>query len=134
LIARDEALAELSKRAGLPPSTTDGRANPLPDVLSVRFVTAADPGAVEQVASSVKGWPAVDSVQVKLDWYRRIGAVARAGLAMLAAIGVATLVLIVLVLASAVRSQAGARRDETEVLRLGGRPARVILRARSAHS
>ncbi len=128
LIPRDEAFAELSKRAGLPSSAAEARANPLPDVLAVRFATAVSPAVVERAAASIRGWPGVDAVRVDLEWYRRIGAVARAALAVLAVIGGLTLVLVVLVLAAAVRSQATARRDETEVLRMVGAQASFIVR------
>lgn len=127
LIPRDQALADLSQRAGLPAPAGEGRTNPLPDVLSVRFATAIDPAAVERAAMSIRGWPGVDSVRVDLEWYRRAGAVARAALTVLFVIGGLMLVLVILVLATAVRSQAAARREETELLQMvGARPSFIV--------
>jgi cell division transport system permease protein len=128
LIPRDEAFRELSKRAGLPLSATEARANPLPDVLAVRFASGVEAALVERAAASIRSWPSVDAVRVDLEWYRRIAAVARAALAVLAVVGGLTLVLVVLVLASAVRSQVAGRREETEVLQMVGAQTSFIVR------
>jgi cell division protein FtsX len=128
LIPRDEAFNEISKRAGLPSSATEARANPLPDVLAVRFATVVEPALVERAAASIRSWPAVDAVRVDLEWYRRIAAVARAALSVLAVVGGLTLILVVLVLAAAVRSQAATRREETEVLQMVGAQTSFIVR------
>ena len=128
LIPRDEAFSELSRRAGLESSKTEARANPLPDVLAVRFATGVEPAVVERAAANIRGWPGVDAVRVDLEWYRRIAVVARAALAVLAVVGGLTLVLLVLVLAAAVRSQAAARREETEVLQMVGAQTSFIVR------
>jgi cell division transport system permease protein len=128
LIPRDEAFNEISKRAGLPSSATEARANPLPDVLAVRFATVVEPALVERAAASIRRWPAVDTVRVDLEWYRRIAAVARAALSVLAVVGGLTLILVVLVLAAAVRSQAAARREETDVLQMVGAQTSFIVR------
>jgi cell division transport system permease protein len=123
LIPRDQALAELSRRAGLA-SPADTRANPLPDVLVARFGMTTQPGVVERAAAAVKGWAGVDAVQSDIEWHRRLAAIGRALVAVLAAVGAMTLVLILLVLVTAAQSQVRLRQEETDLLQLvGARPS-----------
>lgn len=126
LIPRDQALAELSRRAGLA-GAADTRANPLPDVLVARFSLATQPGVVERAAAAVKGWAGVDAVQSDIEWHRRLLTLGRALVAVLAALGALAVVLIVLVLATAAQSQVRLRQEETTVLQLvGARPSFII--------
>lgn len=126
LVPRDQAFADLIRRAGLP-AATSSRANPLPDVLVARFETTIGPDAVEQSATAVRGWAKVDSVQLDLEWYRRAGAVARAVGLVLAVVAVLSLALIALVLVAAARVQAESRHAEAAVLRLAGaRPSFIV--------
>lgn len=126
LIPRDQALAELSRRAGLA-GAADARANPLPDVLVARFGLATPPDRIERAAAAVKGWAHVDAVQSDIAWHRRLAALGRAGVAVLAAVGALALVLILLVLVSAAQSQVRLRREETSVLQLvGARPSFIV--------
>jgi cell division transport system permease protein len=126
LIPRDQALAELSRRAGLA-GAADTRANPLPDVLVARFGMTTPSGAVERAAASVKSWAGVDAVQSDIEWHRRLVALGRALVAVLAAVGALALVLIILVLVTAAQSQVRLRQEETSVLQLvGARPSFII--------
>ncbi len=127
LIPRDQALAELSRRAGLA-SAADTRANPLPDVLVTRFSLATQPGVVERAAAAVKGWAGVDAVQSDIEWHRRLLALGRALVAVLAALGALAVVLIVLVLVTAAQSQVRLRQEETTVLQLVGARTSFIVR------
>jgi cell division transport system permease protein len=126
LIPRDQALAELSRRAGLA-GAADTRTNPLPDVLVARFNIRTQPGVVERAATAVKRWTGVDAVQSDIEWHRRLAAIGQALVAVLAAVGALILVLIILVLVTAAQSQVRLRHDETAVLQLvGARPSFIV--------
>jgi cell division transport system permease protein len=126
VIPRDQAFADLSKRAGLA-AAAGSRANPLPDVLVARYSVRTDPTVVERAAAAVKGWPNVDAVQTEIEWHRRLAAGGRALIAVVGAIGGLTLLLIVLVLVTATQSQIRLRQEETGVLRLvGARPSFIV--------
>jgi cell division transport system permease protein len=70
LIPRDEAFAELGRRAGI--ATGDGRANPLPDVLVARFALLGDAGRLARLAQEAQAWPGVDAVRADNDGYVRL--------------------------------------------------------------
>jgi len=126
LIPRDQAFADLIRRAGLP-ATTATRANPLPDVLVARFGTAIAPDVVEQSAAAIRGWARVESVQLDLEWYRRAVAMAKAAGSVLAVVSGLSVILIGLVLVAAGRVQAAARRSESAVqLLAGARPSFIV--------
>jgi cell division transport system permease protein len=127
LIARDQAFAELGRRSGFAAGAAP-RANPLPDVLVVRFATKVRPEVVERVAVSVRAWPGVESVRLDIEWFRRAIVLARAAGVVLGVVAGLTLALIALVLVAAVRLQAESRRDETAVLHLAGARRSFIVR------
>jgi cell division transport system permease protein len=126
LIPRDEAYAELARRAGLAPGTAP-RANPLPDVLVARFEATTDPDAVERSAESIRSWPLVDSVRLDLEWHRRATALVKGAGAVLIIVAGLSLLLVGLVLVAAARVQAESRYEETAVLLLAGaRPSFLV--------
>jgi cell division transport system permease protein len=126
LIPRDQAFAELIRRAGLPAATST-RANPLPDVLVARFGGTVEADAIEQSAAAIRGWARVDSVRLDLEWYRRAAAIAKAAGLVLAIVAGLSLALIALALVAAARGQAVSRQAESSVLLLAGaRPSFIV--------
>ncbi len=117
-LPRDAALADLNRRAGI--SSGAGGSNPLPDLVVVSLAPALDPGEVEHLATQMRKLARVDLVAIDTGWVRKLGAVARAGAAILGALGAAVLILVGLVLAGSTRLAARAQADELRVLRLVG--------------
>jgi cell division transport system permease protein len=127
LIPRDQAYAELSKRAGLA-TTPAVRSNPLPDVLVARFAVAAAPEAIERAATATRGWKGVDAVQSGADWHRRLTAMGRAAGRVLLVVGALAAALIALVLVLAAQGQVQRHSRETALLRLVGARTAFIVR------
>lgn len=127
LIPRDEAYADLSRRAGLAPGGAS-RANPLPDVLVARFGATTDPDSLDRSAEAIRSWPRVDTVRLDIEWYRRAAAIAKAAGVVLAIVVGLSLVLIGLALVAAARVQAESRRAESAVLLLAGARTSFIVR------
>jgi len=126
LIPRDEAYADLVRRAGLTPDAS-ARANPLPDVLVTRFSASVDPDTVERFAESIRSFALVDAVRLDVEWHRRANAVAKAAGIVLIIVASLSLLLVGLVLVAAARVQAESRREESAVLLLAGaRPSFVV--------
>ena len=74
------------------------RANPLPDVLTARLELPASEQSVDSVATTVKGWPLVDSVRSDLDWYRKVQGLGRLGITAVTVFGGLVLLLVTLML------------------------------------
>ncbi|MEG2155562.1 MAG: permease-like cell division protein FtsX [Burkholderiaceae bacterium] len=117
-LPRDAALADLNQRAGIHSGPT--AANALPDLVVVSLAPKLDAGAVEHLATQLRKLARVDLVAFDTGWVRKLGALARAGGAILGALGSAVAILIVLVLAGSTRLAAAANADELRVLRLVG--------------
>lgn len=127
LIPRDQAYAELSKRAGLA-ATPAVRSNPLPDVLVARFAVATEPEVIERAATATRSWSGVDAVQSGADWHRRLTAIGRAAGRILLVVGVLATALIALVLVIAAQGQVQHHSRETALLRLVGARTAFIVR------
>jgi cell division transport system permease protein len=126
LIPRDQAYAELSKRAGLA-ATPAMRSNPLPDVLVARFAVATAPDVIERGATATRAWTGVDAVQSGADWHRRLTAMGRAAGRILLVIGALATALIALVLVIAAQGQVQHHSRETALLRrVGARTAFIV--------
>lgn len=98
LVPRDEAWAQLQKRAAGAKTAAEFGANPLPDVLIAQFASRIDPSVVEAGAAALRRQPRVESVQADLDWYRRYFSLTKVALAAFGAVAIAvTLLLAVLV-------------------------------------
>jgi len=124
LIPRDQAYAELVRRSGI---AAGDRANPLPDVLIVRFGWTWDPTAIERAAAAARQWPGVDAVQADLQWYRRVIAGGNAVAMPMLAVAALTVALVLLALTAAATAQLELRRDEADLLTLiGARPAFIV--------
>lgn len=125
---KDAALAQLIKRSGFVTTPAELGANPLPDVLIVRLQPPVSERSLEDVATTVKGWPLVDSVRSDLDWYRKVQAIGRLSITAIAVFGGLVVLLVTLILAGTVRMHAGTRADEVAVLTLVGATPRFIVR------
>jgi cell division transport system permease protein len=125
---KDAALAQLIKRSGFVTTPAELGANPLPDVLIARLEVPASEQALGAVATTVKGWPLVDSVRSDLDWYRKVRGLGRVAIAAVTVFGGLMLLLVTLILAGTVRLHASTRADELAVLRLVGATPRFIVR------
>ena len=126
LIPRDQAYAELVRRSGI--AAAGERANPLPDVLVVRFGWTWDPAAIERAAAAARQWPGVDAVQADLQWYRRLIAGGNAVAMPMLALAALTLTLVFLALTGAAAAQVELRRDEMDLLTLIGARRAFIVR------
>ncbi|HTN49390.1 MAG TPA: permease-like cell division protein FtsX [Burkholderiaceae bacterium] len=126
LVPRDQAFGELVRRSGIP-ATAPERANPLPDVLIVRFGWSQNPDAIEHVAEEARQWAGVDAVQADLQWYRRLVAWSQAArLPVIALVALAGL-LVLLSLTAAAAAQIEVRLNEMELLtQIGARPGFIV--------
>ena len=125
---KDAALAQLIKRSGFVTTPAELGANPLPDVLIVRLQLPVSERSLDEVTTTVKGWPLVDSVRSDLGWYRKVQAIERLGITAIAVFGGLVVLLVTLILAGTVRLHAGTRADEVAVLKLVGATPRFIVR------
>jgi cell division transport system permease protein len=128
LLPRDTALAQLLKKSGFATPPAELGANPLPDVLVARLALPVSPDAADSLRIAVKEWPLVDAVRSDLDWYRKLRALGRLGVAAAAVFGGLVVVLVALILVGTVRLHAATRADELAVLKLVGATPRFIVR------
>jgi cell division transport system permease protein len=125
---KEAALAQLLKKSGFATPPDELGVNPLPDVLVARLAPPVSPEAVDSLRSAVKAWPLVDAARSDLDWYRKLRALGRLGLATSAVFGGLVVVVVVLILVGTVRLHAATRADELTVLKLVGATPRFIVR------
>lgn len=125
---KDAALAQLFKKSGFTTPPGELGANPLPDVLVARLALPVSPEALDGLSVTVKGWPLVDAVRSDLDWYRKLRAMGRLSVTVLAVFGGLVVLLVTLILIGTVRLHAGTRADEVAVLQMVGATARFIVR------
>jgi cell division transport system permease protein len=125
---KDVALAQLIKRSGFVTTPSELGANPLPDVLIARLQSPVTERSLDALATTVKAWPFVDSVRSDLDWYRKVRALGRLGLTVVAIFGGLVAVLVALILVGTIRLHAATRADEVAVLELVGATPRFIVR------
>jgi cell division transport system permease protein len=125
---KDVAFAQLIKKSGFATPPADLGANPLPDVLIAQLTLPVSPERLDALSATIKAWPLVDAVRSDLDWYRKVTALGRLGLASVLLFGGLVLVLVALILVGTVRLHAGTRADEVAVLRLVGASPRFIVR------
>ncbi|MDR2613915.1 MAG: permease-like cell division protein FtsX [Candidatus Accumulibacter sp.] len=118
-VARDEALKNLAETEGMRDVVAGLTKNPLPDA----FVVAPDdnrPEALEKLAETFKGWPAVAHVQLDSAWSRRLDVFLRIGrlaVSLLAALFAGALVAVTF---NTIRLQILAQAAEIVVSRLIG--------------
>lgn len=128
LRAKDAALAALVERSGFGAVPFEPGANPLPDVLIARLAPPVTQDAVDRLGATVKSWPLVDSVRSDLDWYRKVQAIGRLGLAAAALSGGLLVGVLGLILFGAARLHAATRAEEVAVLQLVGATPGFIAR------
>jgi cell division transport system permease protein len=118
-VARDEALKRLSETEGMSEIAAGLAKNPLPDA----FIVEPDdsrPEALESLAETFRGWPAVAHVQLDSAWSRRLDVFLRLGrlaVSLLAALFAGALVAVTF---NTIRLQILAQAAEIEVSRLIG--------------
>lgn len=116
VLARDQAWADLQRRAPGTQALPEGRLNALPDVVIAEFAPGTAPAVVEASAAAAGKLPRVESVQADLQWYRRVATAART-LSQAATPLAGVLALLVLaIVVGAVRLTAVLERDELRVL------------------
>jgi cell division transport system permease protein len=88
VISREQAWAEIQRRARDGQGFADVRPNPLPDAIAVEFQPQLAASTVESAIGTITKQPRVDSVQADIEWYRRLlgilQAAAGAGFALIA--------------------------------------------------
>jgi cell division transport system permease protein len=118
-LARDVALAELERSAGLEDVQATLGGNPLPDAF-VATVRGRDPAAVEALRREVAAWPGIGHVQADSAWARRLQAVLRLGRMVVTVLAVLLAALLAAITFNTIRLQILARKEEIEVSKLIG--------------
>lgn len=116
VLPRDQAWAELQRRAPGTQALPESRLNALPDIVVAEFTPGLAPAIVEAAAGAAGKLSRVESVQADLAWYRRLATASRTlsqGAVPLAA--VATLLILAIVV-GAVRLTSVLEPDELRVL------------------
>jgi cell division transport system permease protein len=72
LISREQAWADLQRRAREGQSFADVRPNPLPDAVVVEFAPGAHPAIISAAVAAMSKQPRVELVQAETEWYRRL--------------------------------------------------------------
>lgn len=126
-VSRTQALAALSKQAGMDDLTAGLSTNPLPDAW-ILSPAQADARNMARIAADIRGWPQVAQVQDDSQWAQRLTALLGLGrdLAWVLAILLGTA--LVAVSGNTIRLQILTRREEIEVSRLIGATDRYIRR------
>ncbi len=127
LVPRDEALAGLMAREGLGKAPAF-KVNPLPDVLIVELRKDIRAETIDELAGQIRKWSHVDAVVADTAWYRKWLHWRALGLGVASAVAAIAAVLLIWVVAIAVRLQATADRDEMQILALVGADARFMRR------
>jgi cell division transport system permease protein len=118
-VTRDEALRHLAEMEGMSEIAAGLTKNPLPDAFVVE-PGDSHPEALEKLAETFKGWPAVAHVQLDSAWSRRLDVFLRLGrlaVSLLAALFAGALVAVTF---NTIRLQILAQAAEIEVSRLIG--------------
>jgi cell division transport system permease protein len=103
LIPRDQAWADLQRRARDGQPFTEIRPNPLPDALVVEFIPRLRPAIVVSTVAAMGKLPRVESVQADIEWYRRLIAVVQGATQLLAPVVVIGFLLVLVVTVGLVR-------------------------------
>jgi len=102
-VPRDQAWAELQRRARDGQGFAEIKPNPLPDALVVEFLPCAEPATVSAAAVAMSKLPRVESVQAEIEWYRRLVLVIQAVRAVLVPVALILALLVVVVTLGTVR-------------------------------
>ncbi len=118
MIAKADAFAELSKSLGM--SRKNDMRNPLPDIVVATLKPDASAEEAEKTADAIKALKSVDFVAYEASWHEKFRAISRAGYAGVACVGSAVFLLVLLVLAAAVRMTSISAKAELQTLHLFG--------------
>ncbi len=127
LIPRDEALTHLAAHEGLLPPPVF-KANPLPDVLIVQLRADIHAEMIDTLATQIRKWNHVDTVVADTGWYRKWQHWRTLSHGVVSIIVGIAAILLVWVVALAVRLQATADENEIELLALVGADAPFMRR------
>jgi len=118
-IAKEQALQDLKRGAGLAEVLDSLKENPLPDAF-VATVKGNSPAALDALNQEAKSWPMVAHVQLDSDWARKLDAVLRIGRTLALLLGALLAAGLVAVTFNTIRLQILTRREEIEVAKLIG--------------
>jgi cell division transport system permease protein len=116
LIPREQAWADLQRRAGDGQPFADIKPNPLPDTLVAEFARQASPAVVSAAVATIRKQPRVESVQADLEWDARLVAILQVAASMLIPIVGIVALLVIVVALWLVRLLAVVERDELRLL------------------
>ena len=126
-IPRAQALAALSKQAGVSDLTAGLTDNPLPDAWII-VPAQADAQNMARIAAAIRGWPQVAEVRDDSQWAQRLTALLGLGRDLVWVLASLLGAALVAVSGNTIRLQILTRREEIEVSRLIGATDRYIRR------
>lgn len=120
-ISRDQALAEFRRYSGFGDALKALDYNPLPAVLVVRPVEGeGTPRAVERLLDRLRRLPETDSVQLDMQWVKRLYTIMEIGRRGVLVLAVLLGVSVLLVVGNTIRLAIQSRRDEIVITKLIG--------------
>lgn len=126
-VPRAQALANLSRQAGIEDLTAGLSGNPLPDAWVLK-PAQGDTRTIARIATDIRGWPKVALVQDDNLWAQRLAALLELGRDLVLILAILLGTALVAVSGNTIRLQILTRRDEIEVSRLIGATDRYIRR------
>lgn len=126
-IAKDRALRDLQKAAGIEDVVQSLAQNPLPDAFIVRAKNATAQ-TLQALQEEFRIWPQVDAVQLDSQWAQRLDALLRLGRIAIFLLALLLGFALTAVTFNTIRLQILTRREEIEVAKLIGATNRFIRR------
>lgn len=120
LITAGEALAEFRRRSGFGAALDALDRNPLPAVLVVTPLSAADVGAATQLARTLQKQPGVDNVELDRAWLERLHALMTIAERLILVIAALFALGVIIIIGNTIRLDIQNRRAEIEVSKLIG--------------
>jgi cell division transport system permease protein len=105
-IPRDQAWAELQRRARDAQALSEFKPNPLPDAIAVEFAPRLASASVDAAVTAIAKQPRVESVLADLEWYRRVLGLVQTVVSLLLPVAAAVGLLAVVVVLGLVRAVA----------------------------
>ncbi len=121
-VPREQALDTLKAKSGLTNVLDTLGENPLPDsyILRLDSFNNADAGAIDAIATQLRGLPGVETVQVDSAWVKRLAAALRVLRLVLLLLALTLGMVVVAVVFNTIRLQVLTQRDEIAVSKLIG--------------
>jgi cell division transport system permease protein len=120
-VSRADALQEFSEMSGFADVLESLEQNPLPHLLIVSPVPAADPvDAVAALAAELEALPAVQQAVLDMQWVQRLNSLMQLGQRLVLALGSLLVLGVLLVLGNTIRLAIENRREEIVVVKLVG--------------